>query len=434
MTKLSFVNFRSIEKWHIDQYLRESLKGKYNMISLSQILLPIRERVNSSEYSTDIPLVDKIRFNDGQIFFKKGKLPKNDVFIAYKGFLLVSNINFEKGAFCIVKEDKIACSTDYQPYQIICNDILPEYLNLCLRSEKFLHNVAQAKPKGMKVRARWDFIKTFSIPLPSINEQKNILSTYNNMVSSIDSRLLDETGFNTVVDEYLTKELCLIRKTRSTTDMFSITNFSDIFTWGVDFTKVANVKSSIYPSKKLHQLCVIGSGGTPARSNSEFYNGNIPWIKTGEVINEVIYDTEEKISEKAIDCSSAKIYPAGSIIMAMYGQGLTRGRTAKMGIASSTNQACAVMHDFSKEIYPDYLWVYLMGEYHHIRPLASGNNQPNLSAEKIKNYPIVIPPYQEQVRLAKEVLEIKDNLKRRKTEAINIIQNAKNDFENTVFE
>lgn len=434
MTSLSFVNFRSIEKWHIDQYLREVLQGKYSMISLSQILMPVRERVSSSQYSTDIPLVDKIRFNDGQIFFKKRKLPKNDVFVAYKGFLLVSNINFEKGAFCIVNEDKIACSTDYQPYQIICNDILPEYLNLCLRSEKFLHNVAQAKPKGMKVRARWDFIKTFSIPLPSINEQKNILSTYNNMVSSFDSRLLDETGFNTVVDEYLTKELGLIRKTRSTTDMFSVANFSDILTWGVDFTKVANVKSSIYPSKKLHQLCAIGSGGTPSRSNSEFYNGHIPWIKTGEVINEVIYDTEEKITEKAIDCSSAKIYPAGSIIMAMYGQGLTRGRTAKLGIAASTNQACAVMHDFSEEIYPDYLWVYLMGEYHHIRPLASGNNQPNLSAEKIKNYPIVIPPYQEQVRLAKEVLEMKDNLKHRKIEAINIIQDAKNNFENTIFE
>lgn len=434
MTSLSFVNFRSIEKWHIDQYLREVLRGKYPMISLSQILVPVRERVSSSQYSTDIPLVDKIRFNDGQIFFKKGKLPKNDVFIAYKGFLLVSNINFEKGAFCIVNEDKIACSTDYQPYQIICNDILPEYLNLCLRSEKFLHNVAQAKPKGMKVRARWDFIKTFSIPLPSINEQKNILSTYNNMVSSFDSRLLDETGFNAVVDEYLTKELGLIRKTRSTTDMFSVANFSDISTWGVDFTKVANVKSSIYPSKKLHQLCAIGSGGTPSRSNSEYYNGNIPWIKTGEVINEVIYDTEEKISEKAIDCSSAKIYPAGSIIMAMYGQGLTRGRTAKLGIASSTNQACAVMHDFSEEIYPDYLWVYLMGEYHHIRPLASGNNQPNLSAEKIKNYPIVIPPYREQIRLAKKVLEIKEDMKCRRTEAKNIIQNTKRNFENTIFE
>lgn len=434
MTSLSFVSFRSIEKWHIDQYLREALRGKYSMISLSQILMPVRERVSSSQYSLDVPLVDKIRFNDGQIFFKKGKLPKNDVFVAYKGFLLVSNINFEKGAFCIVNEDKIACSTDYQPYQIICNDILPEYLNLCLRSEKFLHNVAQAKPKGMKVRARWDFIKTFSIPLPSINEQKNILSTYNNIIGSFDSRLLDETGFNAVVDEYLTKELGLIRKAKSTTDMFSVANFSDVLTWGVDFTKVANVKSSIYPSKKLHQLCAIGSGGTPSRSNLDFYNGDIPWIKTGEVVNEIIYDTEEKISEKAIDCSSAKIYPAGSIIMAMYGQGLTRGRTAKLGIASSTNQACAVMHDFSEEIYPDYLWVYLMGEYHHIRPLASGNNQPNLSAEKIKNYPIVIPPYQEQVRLAKEVLEMKDDLKRRKKEAINIIQDAKNDFENTIFE
>ena len=433
MTKLSFVNFCSVEKWHIDQYLREPLKGKYPMVPLSKILMPIRERVSSSEYSKEIPLVDKIRFNDGQIFFKNEKLPKNDVFIAYRGFLLVSNINFEKGAFCIVQEEKIACSTDYQPYQLIFDGILPEYLNLCLRSEIFLNNVARAKPKGMKVRAKWDFIKTFSIPVPSREEQKNILCTYNAIINDIDSRELSETGFNSMVDEYLTEKLSLIRKRKSTTEIFSIANFSDVFTWGVDFSKVANVKSAIYPSKKLYQLCSIGSGGTPSRTNPEFYNGNIPWIKTGEVVNEIIYDTEEKISEKAIDCSSAKIYPAGSIIMAMYGQGLTRGRTAKLGISSSTNQACAVMHDFSEEIYPDYLWVYLMGEYHHIRARASGNNQPNLSAEKIKNYPVIIPPYEEQVKLAKHVLEMKEHLKCKKVEAINTIQNAKKDFEHAVF-
>ena len=91
------------------------------------------------------------------------------------------------------------------------------------------------------------------------------------------------------------------------------------------------------------------------------------------------------------------------------------------------------MHDFSEEIYPDYLWVYLMGEYHHIRALASGNNQPNLSAEKIKNYPVIIPPYEEQVKLAKHVLEMKENLKCKKVEAINTIQNAKKDFEHAVF-
>mgnify|MGYP003305358110 CR=1 FL=1 len=434
MSKLSFVNFRSVEKWHIDQYLRENLKSKYPMVSLSKILMPVRKRISSSEYSIEIPLVDKIRFSDGQIFFKNGKFPKNDVFIAYRGFLLVSNINFEKGAFCIVEQEEIACSTDYQPYQIVSNDILPEYLNLCLRSETFLNNVARAKPKGMKVRAKWEFIKTFSIPIPSLEEQKQILKAYSSIINDIDSRELSETGLNSMVDEYLTEKLGLIRKRKSTTEMFSVTAFSDIFTWGVDFTKVANVKSKNYPSKKLYQLCSVGSGGTPSRTNPEFYKGNIPWIKTGEVVNEIIYDTEEKISNKAIDCSSAKIYPAGSIIMAMYGQGLTRGRTAKLGIPSSTNQACAVMHNFSKEIYPDYLWIYLMGEYHHIRDLASGNNQPNLSAEKIKNYPVIIPPYDEQVKLAKEILQMKEELKCRKIEATKIIENAKKNFEHTIFE
>ena len=119
--------------------------------------------------------------------------------------------------------------------------------------------------------------------------------------------------------------------------------------------------------------------------------------------------------------------------MAMYGQGMTRGRTAKLGIDATTNQACAVMHEFKEDIYPDYLWVYLMGEYNHIRPLASGNNQPNLSAEKIKNYPIIIPPLAEQIRLVKEVFTLKDKLKNQRKAILLIIEQAKQDFENAIF-
>ena len=427
-----FTQFSVLDKWYIEQYLRKAIKGRFPMISLSKVLQPVRVRINSQDYNSDIPLVAKIRFSDGQIFYRVAQ-PKNDVFLAHKGDLLVSNINFEKGAFCIVDQEIVACSTDYQPYKIIYSDILPEYLNLCLRSDTFLKNVAEAKPKGMKTRAKWDFIKTFFIPVPSLSEQAQIVAQYNNAITSIDSELLSESSIYKIAENFLTKELKIVRKQNNDTGLFSTINYNELDTWGVDFSQRATVKSLLYPTKKLIKVCSIGSGGTPSRNHPEYYEGTIPWIKTGEILNEIIYETEENITQEAINNSSAKVYPKGSLIMAMYGQGMTRGRTAKLGIDATTNQACAVMYAFKEDIYPDYLWVYLMGEYNHIRPLASGNNQPNLSAEKIKNYPIIIPPLDEQIRLAKEVFALKENLKSQREEMLLRMEQAKQDFENAIF-
>ncbi len=76
----------------------------------------------------------------------------------------------------------------------------------------------------------------------------------------------------------------------------------------------------------------------------------------------------------------------------MYGQGATRGRTAKLGIEAATNQACAVLTEFASGVEVDFVWCYLMSEYESLRDQASGNNQPNLSAAMIANYPIPLPP------------------------------------------
>lgn len=174
--------------------------------------------------------------------------------------------------------------------------------------------------------------------------------------------------------------------------------WQEVDRWGVEIawnTKY-QLTDSQYPTRTIGELCKIGSGGTPSRERPNYFGGNILWVKTTEVLNEIILDTEEKITELGLNNSSAKIYPAGSLIIAMYGQGATRGRTAKLGVAAATNQACAVLHEFAKEIDPDYLWYYLMSEYDNLRLQASGNNQPNLNAAMIANYIVPIPPLEVQ--------------------------------------
>ena len=118
----------------------------------------------------------------------------------------------------------------------------------------------------------------------------------------------------------------------------------------------------------------------------------------------------------------------------MYGQGLTRGRTAKLGINASTNQACAVLSNIDNElINTDYLWFYLMNEYHRLRELASGNNQPNLNAEMIKNYKVVIPPFDIQNKIIIEIKIRKEKIKQLKNDAIKNREDAIKEFEEEIF-
>lgn len=153
----------------------------------------------------------------------------------------------------------------------------------------------------------------------------------------------------------------------------------------------------------MSDLCQISSGGTPSRSVAEYFGGDVPWVKTTEVRDEVIYETGETLTRLGLENSSARIYPTGSLLVAMYGQGATRGRTAKLGIDAATNQACAVLTGFKEAVEPDFLWCYLMSEYDNLRELASGNNQPNLNAAMIATYPVPLPPRAVQHEIVRQV-------------------------------
>ena len=151
-----------------------------------------------------------------------------------------------------------------------------------------------------------------------------------------------------------------------------------------------------YPYKTVGDFTTVTSGGTPDRKNTEYWkNGNIPWVKTTELQNNELTEVEEFITKKGLDESSAKMMPIGTLLIAMYGQGKTRGMTAYLGIEASTNQACACILP-SEEINQKYLWYYFILSYDKLRDLAKGGNQPNLNGNMIKNFPVLMPPIEMQ--------------------------------------
>ena len=165
----------------------------------------------------------------------------------------------------------------------------------------------------------------------------------------------------------------------------------------------------------MSKCCKIGSGGTPSRKSSKYYAGNIPWIKTGEIEWNEVVDSEEKISQEAIDNSSAKLYDPGAVLVAMYGMGVTRGRASILGVKAATNQAVCVLQP-QEHLNNRYLFYFFMCNYWSMREQAVGGNQLNLSATIIGKQNIDIPPVSEQL----EIVRILDNLnaKERSTKEI----------------
>lgn len=156
----------------------------------------------------------------------------------------------------------------------------------------------------------------------------------------------------------------------------------------------------------IDEIAKIASGGTPSRSMPEYWGGSIPWVTTAEVSGGTIFETQQHITDSGLNNSSAKLFNAGTILMAMYGQGKTRGQVAKLGITASTNQACAAIQ-LKDEHHVDYYYQFLISQYHNIRKISNGGGQDNLSAGLIKSIKVPVPPQSEQKKIA-EILSTWD--------------------------
>ena len=145
-----------------------------------------------------------------------------------------------------------------------------------------------------------------------------------------------------------------------------------------------------------------GSGATPSRTNAEYYNGNIPWLKTGDLNDGIITDIPETISELALQKTSVRLNPVGSVLIAMYGA--TIGKLGILSIPATTNQACCACLPI--QISNKYLFYFLMAHKVNFIKSAEGGAQPNISKEKIVSTLMPVPPIEEQHRIVSKIEEL----------------------------
>lgn len=152
--------------------------------------------------------------------------------------------------------------------------------------------------------------------------------------------------------------------------------------------------------KKLGEVSDISSGGTPSRANPLYWNGNIPWVSTTLIDFNYIDKSEEYITEVGLKNSSAKLFPIGTLLMAMYGQGKTRGKISILNIEATTNQACGAIITNKEILNPLFAFQNLAKRYDEIRDLSNQGGQENLSGGIIKGIEISFPSLPEQQKIA----------------------------------
>lgn len=156
---------------------------------------------------------------------------------------------------------------------------------------------------------------------------------------------------------------------------------------------------------RIIEIAQVGTGATPSRDNPNYWGSpEHNWVTSGETSLPFIFNTAEKISIKAVNETNVSIYPPGTLIIAMYGQGKTRGQITELCIFAGTNQACAAIQLFEpNEYHRRYIKLFFEKSYEELRNLAAGGAQPNLNLAKVSNTLIPVPPLNEQIKITTKV-------------------------------
>lgn len=196
----------------------------------------------------------------------------------------------------------------------------------------------------------------------------------------------------------------------------------DLFTRGLREEPQRDTEVGLVPAswevRRLEDDHDIAGGGTPLRSVDAYWSGGtIPWVKTGEVNYSVIRSTEERITQAGMDNSSARLLPPGTLLIAMFGQGVTRGRVAILGIEAACNQACAAVRPRNDRIDTRFLYHLLTSKYEELRQLAHGGQQQNLNIDIVRNFQVAVPQSREEqgeIVAILDAIDLKIELHRRK--------------------
>ena len=295
----------------------------------------------------------------------------------------------------------------------INNDIIhPKFFRLGINMH--LEKIHQATSYLTVAHLSSDTINYIEFPLPPLNEQKRIVGKIEELFSKLSFMEITLNNIQLQLKQYR-QSLLESAFNGNLTRNWRKEHIS-ILESAYDLIERIKIGSHIpindnlpekWASTVLKNLFEVKVGSTPSRTNSSFWNGDIPWISSGQVKNCEIYESKEKISKDGFDNSSLKIFPPETVLLAMIGEGKTRGQVAILKISATTNQNIASILCADSEILSKYIYFWFLKRYEETRKIGSGGMQKALNGQRVKEMPLILAPIREQEQI---VLHIEQNL------------------------
>ena len=290
-----------------------------------------------------------------------------------------------KGAIASDLTNGIGCGTTELHVLRPGSSITSEWIYYFVRQEQF-RKEAERNMTGSagQLRVPLSFLEEQKIPTPdSVDEQRRIVAKLDQVTACIDDA---RARLDTIP--------AILKRFRQSILTAAISG---------ELTK-RDSDISHWQNTDVQSVALVGTGSTPLRTNSRFYSSQgTPWITSAATSQRLVVESQEFVTDEAITTCRLKRYPAGTLLMAMYGEGKTRGQVTELGIEATINQACAAIKVDELKAKKEFVKLSLQANYLKMRDLAEGGNQPNLNLSKVKEFPLFLPPLDIQTEIVRRV-------------------------------
>ena len=264
------------------------------------------------------------------------------------------------------------------------------FLFWAIQSDSFINDVDSSTYGSKMPRASWEYMKNIKLPFPeSIEEQAKIADFLDKKVAQLDK-----------VKSLLEEQIKTLEDYRQSLIYETVTKGLDknapLKDSGVDW--IGQIPEG-WGTGKIKYYAEISAGSTPDRTNELFWNGDIPWMASGEVNQGVVTHTAEKITKLGLRNTSTKLLSKGTVMLALNGQGKTKGTAAILNIETASNQSLASFDVNNEVVNGYYLYYYFVSSYSNIRGLK-GEDRDGLNLKLVSNIEIPLPNIDEQLKIA----------------------------------
>lgn len=341
--------------------------------------------VDIGSINRDLKIIENPQYLSGK------NAPSRARKVIKSGDVIVSLTRPNLNAVALVNEnydDQIA-STGFEVIHPV--QVESRYVFGLVRSRHFIDSISGLVQGALYPAAKSSNVQSYEFPLPPLAEQKIIAEKLDTLLAQVDSTKARLEKIPKILKRFRQAVLAIAINGKLTEDWRK--NNPLVFTeWN---------------NTNIGELAQVATGKTPKRTDSRYWeNGSIPWLTSSSTGRVFVETAEQFVSNVALRECTLKIFSPGTLLLAMYGEGKTRGQVTELKISATCNQACAAIICDEDKINRKFLKMRLMENYQETRKAAAGGNQPNLNLNKVREIPLKLPSLPEQLEIVRRVEQL----------------------------